>query len=79
MAGRLKLVKVVVHGMLIHSLTIYNWPCGIINKLKLGCVISFGVGIWTKEKLSQLPGINVAILLRMVAWGFDPKELSMIL
>jgi len=50
-AGRIQLVKSVVHGMLIHSFSVYSWPVSLIRDIER-CIKNFIVsGDITKRKL----------------------------
>jgi ribonuclease HI len=58
-AGRVQLIKSVVHGMLLHSFLIYSWPLSLIKELEL-CMRNF---IWSgdisKRKLVTVSWANV--------------------
>lgn len=48
-AGRIELIKTVIHPMLLHSFMLYQWPKSLINKLNC-CVRNF---VWSGDPTHQ--------------------------
>lgn len=78
MAGKLHLVKVVVH-VLMHSLTIYNWSCGIINNIEVWMRNFIWSGDLDKRKVVTIAWHKCCNILRIEAWELDPWEFLMML
>ena len=70
MVGRVKLVKSVIQGMLIHTISIYAWPVSLLKDLKK-CIRNF---IWSgdieKRKL-------VTVSWKKVCRPFDEGDLGL--
>jgi hypothetical protein len=54
-SGRIQLVKSVIHGMLIHSITVYSWPISLLKDLER-CIKNF---IWSGD-ITQRKLVTVA-------------------
>lgn len=59
-ANRVLLVKTVIHIMMVHCISIYNFPASIIKRIDTWMRISFGVEIWRRRSWLQFLGKNVA-------------------
>ncbi|XP_058776557.1 uncharacterized protein LOC131650867 [Vicia villosa] len=51
MAGRVQLVKAVIHSMMIHCMTVYNWPASIIKYIEKWMRNFIWSGNFDKKKL----------------------------
>ena len=58
-AGRVQLVKSVIQGMLIHSISIYSWPTSLLKDLEKSIRNFIWSGDTTKRKMVTVAWIKV--------------------